>query len=79
MSSKHVFSYKPISASLFVIHGVCGGVEEICVGFQQWSVAGSEALEEDRVHSVGCGHAVLGQGEPSIPLPLSVNLPVVDL
>ncbi len=29
--------------------GVCGGVGEIGVGFQQWSVAGSEARKEDRV------------------------------
>ncbi len=31
--------------------GVCGGVEEIGVGFQQWSVAGSQARKEDRVRS----------------------------
>ncbi len=29
--------------------GVCGGVEEIGVGFQQWCVAGSQACQEDRV------------------------------
>ncbi len=40
--------------------GVCGGAEEICVDFQQWSVAGSEAREEDRVRSVASGHAILG-------------------
>ncbi len=40
------------------------GVEEIGVGFQQWSVAGSEAREGGRVRSVGSGHAVLGPGEP---------------
>ncbi len=39
------------------------GVEEICVGFQQWSVAGSEAHEGDRVRSVCSGHAALGPGE----------------
>ncbi len=26
--------------------GICGGVEEIGVGFQQWSVAGSQARKE---------------------------------
>ncbi len=26
--------------------GVCGGVEEIGVGFQQWSVGGSQARKE---------------------------------
>ncbi len=29
--------------------GVCGGVEEIGVGFQQRCVAGSQARQEDRV------------------------------
>ncbi len=47
--------------------GVCGGVEEIGVGFQQWSVA-KEARKEDRVRSVACGHAILGPGEPAIHL-----------
>ncbi len=55
----------------------CQAIQKQCIS--QWTVAGSEAREEDRVHSVGSGHAVLGQGEPSIHLPLSVNLPVVDL
>ncbi len=32
--------------------GVCGGVEEIDVGFQQCCAAGSQALKEDRVRSV---------------------------
>ncbi len=32
--------------------GICGGVEEIGVGFQQWCVAGSQARQEDRVRSV---------------------------
>ncbi len=41
---------------------VCGGVEEIGVGFQQWSVAGSQARKEDRVRSVASGHAILGPG-----------------
>ncbi len=30
--------------------GVCGGVEEIGVGFQQWDVAGSEARRPVRGH-----------------------------
>ncbi len=42
----------------------CGGVEEIGVGFQQWSVAGSEALEEDRVRSVASGHKPFDQESP---------------
>ncbi len=45
-----------------------GGVEEICVGFQQWSMAGSQARKVDRVRSVGSGHAVLGPGEAPIHL-----------
>ncbi len=48
--------------------GVCGGVEEIGVGFQQWRVAGSQARKEDRVHSVASGLAILGPGEPVIRL-----------
>ncbi len=48
--------------------GVCGGVEEIGVGFQQWSVAGSQASKEDRIRSVASGHAILGPGEPAIGL-----------
>ncbi len=47
---------------------VCGEVEEIGAGYQQWNVTGSEAREEDRVRSVGSGHAVLGSGEPAIHL-----------
>ncbi len=39
--------------------GVCGGVESIGVGFQQWSVAGSQARKEDRVRSAASGHAVV--------------------
>ncbi len=39
--------------------------QQICVGFQQWSMAGSEAREEDRARSVGSGRAVLGPGEPA--------------
>ncbi len=46
--------------------GVCGGVEEIGVGFQQWSVAGSQARNEGRVRWVANGHAILGPGEPPI-------------
>ncbi len=41
--------------------GVYGGVEEIGVGFHQWSVAGSQARKEDRVRSVIRGHAILGE------------------
>ncbi len=37
--------------------GVLGGVEEIGLGFQQWSVAGSQARKEDRVRSVAVGNA----------------------
>ncbi len=48
--------------------GVCEGVEEIGVGFQQWSVAGSQARKEDRVRSVASGNAILGPGEPAIHL-----------
>ncbi len=40
-------------------HGVCGGVEEIGLGFPKWSVAGSEARDKDRVRSVASGHAIL--------------------
>ncbi len=29
--------------------GVCGGVEEISIGFQQWIVAGGKVCKEDRV------------------------------
>ncbi len=42
--------------------GVCGGIEEIGVGFQQWSVAGPQVRKEDRVRSVASGHAILGPG-----------------
>ncbi len=42
--------------------GVCGRDEEIGVGFQQWSVAGSQACKEDRVRSVASSHAILGPG-----------------
>ncbi len=31
--------------------GVCGGVEEVGAGFQQWGVTGSQAHKEDRVRS----------------------------
>ncbi len=40
--------------------GVCGGVKEIGVGFQQLSLAGSQAHKGDRVRSVASGHAILG-------------------
>ncbi len=46
----------------------CRCVEEIGVGFQQWSVAGSQARKEDHVRSVASGHAILGPGEPAIHL-----------
>ncbi len=42
--------------------GACGGVEEIDVGFQQWSVAGSQAHKEDHIRSFVSGHAILGPG-----------------
>ncbi len=48
--------------------GVCGGVEEIGVGFQQWSVTGSQARKEDHVHSVVSRNTILGPGEPAIHL-----------
>ncbi len=48
--------------------GVCGGVEELDVGFQQWYVAGSQARKEDRVRSVASGRAILGPGEPATVL-----------
>ncbi len=46
--------------------GVCGEVEEIGVGFQQWCVAGSQARKEDRVRSVASWRAILGPGEPAV-------------
>ncbi len=48
--------------------GVCGGVEEIGVGFQQWCVAGSRARQEDRVRLVASGRAIFGPGETTIHL-----------
>ncbi len=51
-----------------VTQGVCGGVEEIGEGFQQWCVAGSQARKEDRVRSVASGRAILGPREPAIHL-----------
>ncbi len=48
--------------------GVCGEVEEIGVGFQQWGVAGLQARKEDRVRLVASGRAILGPGEPAIHL-----------
>ncbi len=57
------------------IQWVCGGVEEIDVGFQQWSVADSEVREEDRVRSAGSCHASLGLEEPAMHL----HCPLVDL
>ncbi len=48
--------------------GVCGGVEEIGVGFQQWCLAGSQARKEDRVRSVASGRGILGPGETSTVL-----------
>ncbi len=47
---------------------VCGGVEDIGVGVQQWSVADSQGRKEDRVRSSVSGHAILGPGEPAIHL-----------
>ncbi len=46
--------------------GVCGGVEEFGVGFQQWSLVDSKARKVDRVRSVAGGHAIFGPGEPAI-------------
>ncbi len=37
-------------------------------GYQQWSVAGSQARKEDRVRSVASGHAIFGPGEPAMHL-----------
>ncbi len=51
--------------------GVCGGVEEIGIGFQQRNVAGSQARKEDRVRTVVSGHSIVGPGE-------SASLLVVD-
>ncbi len=48
--------------------GGCRGAEEIGVGFQQRSVAGSQARKGDRVRSVVSGHAIFGPGEPAIYL-----------
>ncbi len=45
---------------------VCGGVEEIGVGFQQWCVTGSQARKEDRVRPVASGHEILGPNEPAM-------------
>ncbi len=54
------------SAAAKGAQGVCGGAEEIGVGFHQWSVAGSEPREDDCVRSVSSGHEILGPGEPAI-------------
>ncbi len=53
--------------------GVCVGFEEIGVGFQQWSVAGSQARKEDHDCSVASGHAILGPGETAIHQFVSVG------
>ncbi len=45
---------------------VCGGVEVIDVGCQQWSVTGSKVRMEDRVRTVANGHAIFRPGEPAI-------------
>ncbi len=50
------------------IQGVCGGAEEICVGFRPWSVAGSLTRKEERIRSFASGHAILAPGEPAIQL-----------
>ncbi len=44
--------------------GVCGGVEEIGVGFQQWCVAGSQARREDRVARLLVAMQSLDQENP---------------
>ncbi len=41
-------------------------VKEIVVGFQQCSVAGSQARKEDRVRSVVSSHAIFEPGEPAV-------------
>ncbi len=48
--------------------GVCGGVEEIGVRFQQRSVAGSKARKVDRVRLVANGHLIFRLGETAILL-----------
>ncbi len=48
--------------------GVCGWVEEIVIGFQRRSVAGSKVRKEDRVRSVVNDHVIFGTGEPAIHL-----------
>ncbi len=47
---------------------VCGEVNEIGVGFQQWSVAGSKMRNEDRVRTDANDFAILRPGEPAIHL-----------
>ncbi len=47
------------------IQGVCGGVDEIGVGFQQQRVAGSKARQEGSAHSFANGHATFGYGQPT--------------
>ncbi len=53
---------------------VCGGVEEIGVGFQQQNVASSNARKEDRVRTVANGppntsavREFAGGGSTSVP------------
>ncbi len=46
--------------------GVCCGFEEIGVGFQKWSLAGSQARKEDRVRLVASALAIIGPDEPAI-------------
>ncbi len=43
-------------------------VEEIGVGFQQWTVAGSQARKEGSVHWAASGHSIRGAGGPAIHL-----------
>ncbi len=47
---------------------VCGGVEKIGVGFQQWSVTDSKARKEDSFCMVANGRAILCPREPTIQL-----------
>ncbi len=45
---------------------VCGGVEEIDVGFQQRSLTGSKVRKEECIRSIANGHAIFGPGETAI-------------
>ncbi len=38
---------------------VCGGVEKMGVGFQQWSMTGLKVHKDDRIHTIAIGFAIL--------------------